>query len=208
MKRLLPLLLALLLLLTACGKKASFERDADGMGYTDTKTEVHYRLLEPAYVPAAVGEEIGFYQDREHDFTCTFYKIPELDPSVYLTDDQRNVYVAGDALPDASGWEIAAILVCDYDEVSVERFRLTAAADAATVAKIRTLWFEGDGSTFAPITGLVSTRRLQLMCDDYPNLFYCFTLSVYEGGDAYFSDTYTGRTVAVPAALATLLQQY
>jgi len=208
MKRLFPLLLALLLLLTACGERASFERDADGLGYTDTETDVHYRLLEPAYVSATLGEEVGFYLDKEHEFTCTFYQIPALDPSMYLADDQRNVYVAGDALPNAAEWALSAILVCEYDSVSDERFRLTVAENAATVAEIRALWFASTANAVTPMTGLVSTRRLQLTCDDYPNLFYCFTFSVYEGGEAYFSETYSGRTVAVPAALATLLQQY
>ena len=208
MKRLLACLLALLCVLTACAKDAAFARDADGQGFTDTKNKIHYRALASAYEPATAGAEYGTYLDEAYDFSITFYEIPDLDPKQYLTDNYKTVYVAGDTLPNAAEWEISAVLICDYDAISVEVFRLTPAQDAAYIAELRALWFEGDGNAVSPMTGLKSTRRIQLTCAEYPWLFYCFTFSVYENGEAYFSDTQAGRTVQLTPSLAQRLQAY
>ena len=175
------------------------------MRYTHKKTDREYQIMEPAYRAVARKKELyGFFEDKKHDTVCNFYEILQLDPNVYLTDDDGNVYVAGGVLPNAAEWEISAVAICDYEGKRIERFRLT---DDACVAQIRALWFEGDGDAVTPMKGLQSTRRVELVSTAYPNLHYCFTLSLYEGEQAFFSDSYTRRIVSVPYELASDLMQ-
>ena len=205
MKKISLLLLALVLLLSSCSGIRTFERDAEGYGYTDKKSGIYYAELDAAFEPAKTGEAFGEYKNGETGKTRTFSEIPELDPAVFLTDEYLNVYYAGEGALDASGWELSAILVCDEDVISVELFRFTAEKDATTLSAIRSLWFEGTGDAVLPFRDAVYKRRLKMSSTAYPNLFYCFSFLEYDNGEAYFYDAATRRTVAVPSDLSALL---
>lgn len=194
--------LALLLLLCGCSGGARFERDGDGFGYTDAKTGVHYVALPSQYEAGRAGDAVGAYTDRKFDVTTTFYAIPDLDSSLYLTDDNAYVYTAADPLPDAKTWQISAVLVCDSDAVSVESFRLT---DAASITAVRALWFEGEAVEL-PLVKASASRRLKLASVEHPNLYYCFNFYAYEDGTGYFYDAEAGRAVACSAELVVAIK--
>ena len=205
MKKFLLLLLPLLLLLSSCSDVRKFERDADGYGYTDEKSDLHYIELDAAFEPASAGEVWAEYKNEETGKTRTFRAIPELEPTRFLTDEYLNVFYAGDTPPDAASWELSMILVCKEDAIGVEDFRFTA-EQAETVNAIRTLWFEGAGDDVLPFQSADYKRRIKLSCDAYPNLLYSFSFLAYDSGEAYFYDASSRRTVAVPDALAALLR--
>lgn len=206
MKKISLLLLSLVLLLSSCSDVRTFERDADGYGYTDKKSDLYYVELDAAFEPAQTGEAFGAYENKKTGATRTFSVIPDLDPALFLTDEYLNVYYAGEAPLNAAEWELSVILVCEEDVISVEDFRFTAQKDAATVAEIRSLWFEGAGDAALPFSDAVYKRRIKMSCDAYPNLLYCFSFLAYDSGESYFYDASSRRTVAVPDTLAALLR--
>lgn len=206
MKKLLLLLLSLVLLLCSCSGVRTFERDEDGYGYTDTKSDLYYAELDAAFEPAKTGEAWGEYRNKETDVTRSFYEIPELEPTLFLTDKYLNVYYAGDEEIDAATWTLSAILVCDEDVVSIVDFRFTAEEQGQTVSEIQRLWFEGAGDAMLPFGSAAYKRRIKLTCKQYPNLLYCFSFLAYDSGEAYFYDASSRRTVAVPDTLAALLR--
>ena len=195
MRRTSFLALCLALLLLLCGCSTRFERDTDGFGYTDTKTDVHYTALSYCYEAASAGEEVGEYTDRKHDYTTVFYQIPKLDTALYITDDSGAVYCAADPLPDAKLWTLSTLLICQEDAISVEERRLE---DATTIAMLQKLWFEGEDSEL-PITRADYKRRLKMGSTSYPNLYYCISFFAYEDGTAYLYDAESGRTVVCTA---------
>lgn len=199
--KLFALLLTLTLLLCGCGD-ARFERDSDGFGYTDTKSGAHYVALPSQYEAGRAGEAVGVYTNKQYNVTTTFYTIPDLDSSLYLTDDSGYVYTAADPLPDVKNWNVSAVLVCDSDAISVESFRLT---DAASIGEIRSLWLEGEACEL-PLVKASATRRLKLASADHPNLYYCFNFYAYESGEGYFYDAEAGRAVACSAELVTAIK--
>ena len=205
MKKISLLLLALVLLLSSCAGVRTFERDEQGYGYTDKRSDLYYAELDDAFEPAKTGDVFGEYENKETGAKRIFSVIPDLDPTLFLTDDYLNVYYAGETTIDAAKWQITAVLVCNEDVISVEEFRFTAAADAAAVADIRALWFETASDAVLPFSSAVYKRRIKMSCDAYPNLLYCFSFLEYENGEAYFYDASTRRAVAVPDALASLL---
>lgn len=206
MKKIALLLLSLVLLLSSCSGLRSFERDTEGYGYTDQKSDLYYVELDAAFEPAKTGDAFGEYENKKTGTKRTFSVIPDLDPALFLTDEYLNVYYAGETPLDAAKWEPSAILVCNEDVISVEEFRFTTEKDAATVAIIRSLWFEGAGDAVLPFSDAAYKRRLKISCDAYPNLFYCFSFLVYDSGEAYFYDASSRRTVAVPDTLVALLR--
>lgn len=202
MKKLLPIFLALLLLLTACrGDKAStFLLDEDGYGCTDTKTGVHYVALDLAFEPASVTAVKGIYEAKKSDYTRTYYEIPGLDPALYLGDSERGVWCAADTLPDARRLTPTALLVCEEKAESVEIYRFSAGKDDALIAEILTLWFEGEGVD-KPEGARDFSRRIKMQSAELANIHYCFEYFT-QGENAYFYDLFSGRVVAVPATLA------
>ena len=195
MRRTSFLALCLALLLLLCGCSTRFERDTDGFGYTDSKTDVHYVALPYCYEAAGAGVAVGEYTDRDHDYTTVFYEIPGLSTSLYLTDDSGAVYCAADALPDAKLWTLSAILICHEDAISVEERRLE---EEETLAMLQTLWFEGEDAEL-PITRADYKRRLKMSSAAQPNLYYCISFFAYEDGTAYLHDAESDRTVACTA---------
>lgn len=206
MKKFALLLLSLVLLLSSCSGLRSFERDAEGYGYTDQKSDVYYVELDAAFEPAKTGEAFGEYENEKTGAKRTFSAIPDLDSALFLTDEYLNVYYAGEEPLDAAKWELSAILVCDEDVISVEKFRFTAQKDAATLAQIRALWFEEEGDAMLPLGDAAYKCRIKMSCAAYPNLLYCFSFLAFENGEAYFYDASNRRTVAVPDTLAALLR--
>lgn len=207
MKRLLVLSLALLLLLCSCSEGHKFRRTEDGSGYIDLKTDLTYTMLDISFEPAAEGETVGTYTDKKRDITVTFHEIPSLEPTLFLTDEDRNVYYAGETALDPAAWRVEAVLVCEGDGTAiVERSRFTAAADALTVEKIRDLWFRGEEANFLSLTAADKMYSIKLVSKDYPNLYYCFSFLCFDEGESYFYHAVSHRSVVVPAELAELLR--
>jgi len=202
MKRLLLLLLSLLLAFTACHKSehTPFSQDDDGYGCTDTETGIHYTALPLAFEPAKVGAVRGVYTDKRADYTRTYYEIPSLDPALYLGDNERGVWCAAEKLPVPEELTPTALLVCEEEAISVEIYRFSAGKDDAVIAEILTLWFSAD-ATEKPEGARTLTRRVKLQSEELPGIYYCFDYCVW-GEDAYFCEIFSGRTVAVPPALA------
>ena len=205
MKRFLLLLAAVLLLLTGCSKGHRLERTANGDGYLDTKSDIAYLQLDIAFEPAAKGELVGTYTDKEWDITVTLHEIPELDPTKFLADEDLNVYCVADATPNAADWQIEKILVCDGDGVSVERRRFTAELQADTVAQIRNLWFEGEEAGFLSLVEADKVYSIKLCSAAYPNLYYCFEFLYFANETSYFYNAVSHRSVEVPAELVQLM---
>ena len=193
------LLLALLLLLAGCTTK--FERDADGYGFTNTKTDKHYTVLDSNYEAASYGAEMGEYTDKRFDYTVTFYEIPDQDPERFLTDAIGQVYCADQTLPDAAGWTVSAVLICQEDSISVELLRWT---DAEKISAVTDAWFHGE-EVEMPLGSYSESYRFKLMSKDYPGIYYCFGFYAFEDGSAYFYDITAARSVLCPAELAGLL---
>lgn len=192
-------LLALLLLLTSCS--ARFARDEDGYGYTDTKTDRHYRVLDAAYEAARVGEKLGEYKDRKNGVARTFHSIPDLDPRRFLADATGMVLCADETLPDATEWEIASVLVCDEDAVSIVIKTLT---DKETASAVADAWFSGEEAEL-PLDKATHTARVKLTTAELPNLLYCFSFYVYENGDGYCYDATQRRAIALSSEMTALL---
>ena len=195
MRRTLRLFLCLALCIVLCACEAGFERDAGGFGYTNNKTDIHYTVLSSQYEAACLGEQVGTYTNDAGSITKAFYQIPDLDEALYLTDDYAAVYCAAAVLPDAAQWELEAILVCDEDAVSVVTSTLR---DAATLAAVKTLWFEGE-LTELPMERASFKKRLKMRCAAYPNLYYCVSFFAYESGEAYLFDSEGERAVLCDA---------
>ena len=190
----LAVLLLALLMLAGCSSRFTLSET----GYTDTETDLHYLALPSSFEAAGGGSEVGTYEDETYGRTVTFRVIPDADPTKFLTDADGFVYYAGETAPDASLWQIKSIMVCEEDAISVEKSRLI---DPTLIAEIRALWFAGDEGEL-PLEDVVQSRRLKLTSADFPGIYYCFNLYVYEGGSAYFYDAEARRAVAVDAALA------
>lgn len=207
MKRLLPLVLVLMLLFSACQKEkaTAFLLDEDGYGCTDTKTGVHYTALPFAFEPAKTAALLGEYSDRDADYTRAYYEIPGLDPALYLADSELGVWCAAASLPDAKTLTPTAILICEQEAISVEIFRYEVGTDDTAVTEILSLWFSGENVDLPEGTRTL-TRRLKLASTELPNIYYCFDFCLY-GENAYFYDLFSERAVAVPAALATALAE-
>ena len=200
-KQLLVLLFVPLLLIS-CAKEHRFLRDEDGYGYTDKKTKVHYLVQDPSFEPTKAGAVIGVYEDKKTGLTRSFRKIPDMDPALFLADDDKNLYYAGDTPLAPELWTLTAAIVCEETAISVEESRLTASDNSADLADLRMLWFEGDGSAELPIGTPRVTRRIKLLSTEYPNICYCFDFLLFENGEAYLNDRFLSRTVAVPAELS------
>ena len=197
--RLLPLALALLLLLCACSSR--FQRDEQGLGFTDSKTDIYYAAMSSAYEASGAGEQVGEYVDKEYDRTLPFYRIPDMDAALYLTDDYGTVYCAAQALPDASAWAVDRILVCEQDAISVAKQELTS---AQTVLAVRDAWFDGEALEL-PMEKATFVRRLKMACDEYAGIYYCIRFYQYENGEAYLYELESDRAVACPVELSSLL---
>ncbi len=193
-------LLALLLLFTGCAAP-TFLRDEDGYGYTEKKSGRHYAAMSTAFEAARAGEQVGEYKDKKHDVTRVFLEIPGLDTHRFLTDAAGLVYCTDEQLPRAADWTFTRVRVCEEDAVSVERGSVT---NAAEIAAIRTLWFEGEEAEL-PAERASYSRRLKLQSEEYPEIYYCFRFFLYEDGSAYFYLAETRRTVAVSADVATAI---
>ena len=190
----LAFLLLAALLLTGCSARFAVTES----GYTDTKTDRHYVALSAAFEAAEGGEEVGTFEDDEHKRVVRFRVIPDADAARFLTDEDGAVYCADEQLPDAATWPLKYILVCEEAAISVANARIT---DAAVLAEIRAVWFEGEAGEL-PLSDIKTNRRLKMASADFPGIYYCVNFYIYEDGTAYFYDMTTRRAVAVSAALA------
>lgn len=207
MKRLWALSLALVLLLCSCSREHKFRRTEDGSGYIDQKTDLTYTMLDISFEPAAAGETVGTYTDKKRDITVTFYEIPSLASTLFLADEDRNVYYGGGSALDPAAWHMEAVLVCEGDGTAiVERERFTEETDALTVARIRELWFEGEEANYLSLTAADKVYSIKLVSRDYPNLYYCFSFFCFDEGESYFYHAVSHRSVVVPAELVKLLR--
>ena len=196
--RFLCVLLLTAFLLCSCGT-ARFE--ATKTGYTDTKSGRHYTALASCFEATGGGETVGEYEDESHGRVVTFRVIPEADATRFLTDEYGFVYCADEKEPDASAWNVSAILVCEEDVISVEKNRLT---EADVIAQIMDAWFEGEDAD-RPMEKATHIRRLKLSSKDCPGVYYCFSYYVYEDGAGYFYDSESRRTVMLSAELVAAI---
>ncbi len=190
-------LLLTALLLAGCSSRFSLTES----GYTDGKTGRHYVALSPAFEAAGGGEEVGTFEDEVYGRVVRFRVIPGADATRFLTDEDGAVYCADAQLPDACAWEIAHVLICQEDAISVEIARVT---DAPSIAAVRAAWFEGEECEL-PLDAAKTVRHLKLVSDEYPGVYYCFRFYLYEDGSCYFYSTAQRRAVTVPAELAAII---
>ena len=200
MKKLRFAALVLVLVLTLGGCGSRFVRDEQGLGYTDSKTDLYYAALPSAFEAGRTEESVGEYTDKKYERTVTFYRISELDGTRFLADGDGYVYCADAALPNAADWQLSAVLVCEEDAISIEQARVTGAEQ---LSAFRAAWFEGETCEL-PLQKASYFRRLKMACNAYPNLYYCINFYYYEDGSAYFYLTEEGRAVLCPEALVPL----
>ncbi|MBQ8339424.1 MAG: hypothetical protein IJY16_03150 [Clostridia bacterium] len=201
MKRSVLLLLLLSLLLAGCKQGLPvFTVDADGNGYTNKETGVHYAALDFHYEAVKRGTAVGAYTNKKLDYTRSFYSIPGVDASLFLTDDDLTVWYAGDAVIDAATWELSGVLICQEEAISVELFGLLPGEEDAAIAEIQTLWFSGEATELPEGTAMLC-RTVKLSTKAWPGLYYSFYFYLYESGEAYFYAPVPSRAVAVPEAL-------
>ena len=215
MRRFFILVLALLLLLTACNKDKSsqkdlvrFLRDDDGYGVTNTESGLHYTALPLYFESVGSGEAVGEYYDADFDYSVTYHQIPGVDTTAFLVDSEMSVWFA-DATqqePIPSALTPTALLVCEEGVISSVLFRLNVSTHADVVAEALSLWFEGE-ATVRPESAPTLLRGIKLVSEELTGIYYCFTFAMY-GEDAYFYEIFTGRTVALPAALAAYFVNY
>lgn len=194
------LLLAVLLLATACAPR--FSQDGAGQGYTDQKTDTFYAAMPAAFEAASrEGEPIGEFEDEEFERVLAFYAIPKLDAKEFITDEYGYVYCALDPMPEFKDFSPNEILVCEEDAVSVELYRVTG---VNSIAALATAWKAGEELEL-PMVKATTARRLKLASPLYPNLYYCISFYAYESGEVYLHDSESDHTVACPEALAELI---
>ena len=215
MRRLLILLLALLVLLTACNKDDAdkkqltpFLKDDDGYGVTNTASGLHYTALPLCFESMASGEAVGEYYDAAFDYSVTYHQIPGVDPLAYLVDSEMGVWFADATYAEPIPAELTptALLVCEEGAISSVIFRLNAQTHSDVIAQALALWFEGE-ATVKPAASPTMSRGIKMISAELTGIYYCFTFAMW-GDDAYFYEIFTGRTVALPADLAAYFVSY
>ena len=193
MRRLSILLLLVSVLLTGCATRFS----NNGDGYLNEKTGILYLPISTAFEAADSDGEVGSWENKKADIEVVFYKIPGADEARFLTDDIGTVYAADGVAPDVSDWNVKNILVCDEGGIS---FAVANVTDAQIITQICTLWQDGEQDEL-PYSGLATSRRLKMVSDDCPGVYYCVLYMIYKDGTAYFYDRDTRRTVFVSEEL-------
>lgn len=190
-------LLAALLLFTACEKRARFTVSEDGYRFTDRRTGVTYTALSPAFEPAKGGNARG--KCKLPDGTeRTLREIPSLSPDLWLADDEKTLYYAGEGTPDPAAWEMTAVLFCEDEGVSIERYRWEAPTAGEKIAALCTTWWNGEERELPPGAPTLY-RALKFQGAEYPNIYYCIGYYQYEDGSAVLYEKFSGRCVSVPA---------
>lgn len=204
--RILSLLLALLLLspsafLVSCGR-ARFELDTSGDLLTDSKTDRTFVALSPAFEPARSAEALGFYRQNKEEVSILV--IPTEDQGDLLTDG-ATVFCALDPVPAPSELTVTDAIFCMEDSASIEVFRFSKSKDADKLLLLRSLFFDGEDASL-PLGAAKLTRRVKLVSEELPLVYYCFDYYKYEDGSAFFYERFSGRTVAIPAEADALFE--
>ncbi len=208
MKRLLLVFLTLLLCLPlfACNKEEQNVFVLQNGGYTDSETGIWYSGLPYAFEPVKSSAERGVALHADGQVKYTFLEIPDLDSKQWLCDDMRGVWYAGEFTVQPSTLTPRALLINEELSFSLERARLAIGQDDALIAEILTLWFTGEGVE-EPIGEVTLSRRLRLISEELPSIYYCFDFYVCDGR-GYFYDRVEARYVAVPESLSERLAAY
>lgn len=200
MRRLVPLLLALLFVFCGCRKDKTklFAVDGDGYGVTDPETGVHYAALDPAFEPLATGEAMGKTNGTR---PLTLYAVADVDPARALADEEGTVYLAGD-LPDLAALSPDALLVCERDAASVVLKRFADGSDLP--ADLYALWRDGEETALPTLSVPDGSFALRWLSPQIAGLSYGVSYLRF-AESAYLYDLWSKRTVAVPAETAALL---
>ena len=194
------LLMALLLLCSACGPR--FVSDESGQGYVDSKTDIFYVAMPATFEAASrEAEPIGQFKDDKFDRELSFYAIPSLDAELFVVDEYGFVYCAADPMPTFEDLSVNEVIVCEEDAVSVELFRITG---VNSIAELVRTWKIAEDAEL-PMVKATQMRRLKMATTTHPNLYYCINFYAYEGGEAYLHDSESDRTVVCPAEIASLI---
>ena len=196
------LFVLLALMLTACARDAVFRTDADGYGYTNTKTGVHYTALDPAFEPLSTSELIGMTEKGAR--TLTFYAIADLDASLFIADSEGSVYFSGETPPDPAAATPSALLLCERDAVSVVIARFE--ADTTLPATLLSLWLDGEACELPLGQTPLQTRAVRWLSEDFAGLSFGVLYTRYESG-GYLYDMLTKRAVALTPTLTAALDR-
>lgn len=197
-------LLAALMLLASCSRtKVRFTVSEDGYRFTDRETGVVYTALSPAFEPAKGGNERGRCFSGETELTLR--EIPKLSPDVWLADDEKTLYFAGDPLPDPAAWTVSAVIFCEEDAISIERSRLTRAENGEALSVFVSAWFTGEETELSPAAPTFF-RTAKLVFAEVPNIYYCISYYRYEDGSAALYERFSGRAVMLPEGADALFE--
>ena len=210
MKRILLLLLTLLLLLplVACNGEEKHDNVfvLQNGGYQDTQTGVWYRPLPLCYEPVKSAATRGVALFENGDVQYSFLEMPDLDSRLWLCDDLRGVWYAGEWTITPAALTPRALVVNEESAISLERARLAVGKDDALIGEILETWFLGE-AVEEPIGEITVTRRLRLISEELPGIYYCFDFYMCNG-QGYFYGRTEARYVAVSATVAAQLAAY
>lgn len=170
----------------------------------DEDTEILYRALDSAYEAGRAGNEVGRFTVEKHNYINVFYAIPDMDPTLFLTDDYGDVYYAGTEEMDASRWDVDTVLICRLvGELSEVKGRFDTQNRADLVSAVHEAWFAGEdlGSEVFLLETAVACYPVKMGCAAYPNLYYAIELRVTASGSVYLTDKYGKRVVLPDVAL-------
>ncbi len=151
--------------------------------YADKTNGVSYLAADINYEPVAVGEPYAEYGKT------TLYIIDGLDPKQYLTEKYEGIgaiyYADTLTLPGLSGWAADSIIICESDEITIQKGEIN---DAGEIAKIV------DAATAAEtVSGPAGSRavyHLKFTSSIYSGLYFDL-LYLDDGTHSYFYDRTT-----------------
>lgn|GEM_PF-635859 len=156
--------------------------------YKDASNGVSYISADVNYEPIAVGEAYADYNGT------TLYQISGLEPTKWLSEEYSGVgavyYADTITLPGLADWQSDSIRVCESDEITIQKSKISDADEiAAIVAAATTNPLESE-PTAGGTSGEFSVYHLKFTSSVYTGLFYDL-LYLDDGVNTYFYDRST-----------------